>query len=163
MIRQLEEKDLHAVASTHLLSWQTAFINILSDDLLNGLTENEFIRTWQQTLNIPTRQNFVATTSDTAIAFVSFGPSQESKDIAEIYGIYVHPKYWGQGHGKLLMTKAVEQLTKSNFSTVILWVMTKNNSARQFYEKIGFKNSSVTRTAKRKNETFDESKYTLDL
>ena len=163
MIRQLDKKDLDAVASAHLHAWQTGFKNILSDNLLAALTKDEFLQAWRQTIRKSTRLNFVSTSDDRPVAFVSFGPSLDSQTNAEIYGIYVDPKHWGQGHGKQLIQKAIEELSKNNFSTVLLWVMTKNNSARQFYENFGFKNSSVTRTSERKNETFDECKYTLDL
>lgn len=163
MIRRLKKQDIEDIALTHLLSWQLGFKNILSDSLLQGLTKDEFLNIWLHIIKNKKRSNFVALSDKKPIAFVSFGPSQESINVAEVYGIYVNPNFWRQGHGNLLMKKALTEISNDSYSSVILWVMTKNNSARQFYEKNGFKKSLETRISKRKDESFEECKYQLDI
>ena len=165
MIKPLEEKYLEDVAIAHLLAWQKAFQGILSDDLLYGLDKYEFLRIWKQTIQNEKRTNFIALNGENvAIGFISFGTSKENRLWAEIIGIYVHPEFWDQGYGKALMKKAASELKNSGkYSKIILWVMAENDSARQFYEKTGFKLDAQTRTSERQGEEFDECMYSLEL
>lgn len=162
-LRDFEKKDIQSVASLHKRAWQVAFRGILSDSLLDNLSDGEFLSVWEKINEIKSRQNLVATLNEVPIGFVSLGPSQESKAIAEIYGIYVDPDHFGRGVGRLLIHGALEVLTAQDYSKVLLWVMTKNHSAKQFYEKIGFSDSMITRLSSRKNESFEENRYWLDL
>ena len=163
MIREFQEKDIDDIASTHLLAWQKSFQGILSDNLLNQLDKDEFIKTWRQTIKNEKRKNYIALTSEnTPIGFVSFDTGDN--DSAEIYGIYVNPKYWGQGYGKSLIDKAVSEINNlDKHLKIVIWVMIKNNSARQFYEKIGFHLDIVTRISSRHGEEFEECKYYRDV
>lgn len=167
MISQLKEKHLEDIALTHLLAWQKAFTGILSENLLSRLDKNEFLRSWQQTIQNKERINYVALTiEDKAIGFISFGPydSVKNNEYAEIYGIYINPNYWRQGHAKSLMEKAILELENlKTYSKIFLWAMTKNIGAREFYEKVGFKPESTLRIAERKGEQFDECRYYYDL
>lgn len=165
MIKSLEEKYLPDVAIAHLLAWQKAYKGILSDDLLFSLDQHEFSRIWKQTIQNEKRKNYIALDDKgIAIGFVSFGSAKENDQSAEIIGIYVHPNHWDEGHGKALMQKAISEIKNSRrYSKIILWVMTENDSARQFYEKLGFKLDSQTRTSERKGEQFKECRYSLDL
>lgn len=159
MIRLLKEKDIEAIALTHLLSWQFAFKNILSDHLLEELNIETFLETWRQIIKNKNRYNYIATSDNYPIAFISFGQSPEDENVAEIYGIYVNPNFWRQGFGNLLLKKALEELSILGYSSVILWVMVENNNARAFYAKNEFLNSYDKRTSQRKNEFFEEYKY----
>ena len=165
MIKPLEEKYLPDVAAAHLLAWQKAFKGILSDGLLYSLDKYEFLSIWKQTIQNIKRKNYVALDEDNiAIGFVSFGSTKENNQWAEIFGIYVHPDHWEQGHGKALITKAIAELKNAaRYSKIILWVMSENDAARQFYEKMGFELDSLTRISERSGEQFEECRYSLEL
>lgn len=165
MIKLLEEKYLEDVATAHLLAWQKAYRGILSDSVLNGLDKKEFLSRWEQHIQNQNRKNYVAlNNSNIAIGFISFENIKENNACVEIIGIYVHPEYWEQGHGTALMKKAISDVRSAeHFFKIILWTMTENNSARQFYEKSGFKPDSLIRTSERKGEQFQECRYSLEL
>lgn len=44
----------------------------------------------------------------------------------------------GKGYGQYLMDACVDELNKSGFHKIILWVLEENQRARKFYEKNGF-------------------------
>ena len=44
----------------------------------------------------------------------------------------------GKGYGKLLLSKAIDELKKLGFKNILLWVLEDNMNARKFYEKNGF-------------------------
>jgi GNAT superfamily N-acetyltransferase len=70
----------------------------------------------------------------------SFGPSRDKdgNEKAEIYAIYVLPKFWHQGIGGELLEGAERRIKDNHFIAVTLWVLEKNALARQFYEARGF-------------------------
>ena len=165
MIKPLEEKYLEDVATAHLLAWQKTFKGILSKDLLSSLNIYEFLSNWKQHLENEKRKNFVVLNDkNIAIGFISFESAEENNQWSEIIGIYIHPDYWDQGYGKALMKKAVTELKNARkYSKIILWTMTANVSARNFYEKAGFKLDATTRISVRKGEQFEECRYSLTL
>lgn len=163
VIKRLEAKNIDDVAVAHRLAWQKAFRGILSDVLLDGLTDDEFVANWQDIVTRTERTNLVKVLNKSkAVGFVSFGSSyhQDENSNTEIYGIYVHPDYSNRGIGYELMMAAIHYLAKKeNYNGVVLWTMARNKRSRKFYEKAGFKVTNETRLSKRASESFEEIKY----
>ena len=163
MIKRLEAKYIDDVAVAHKLAWQKAFRGVLSDMLLDALTDNEFIDSWNTIVTRLERTNLVKVTEeDKAVGFVSFGPPYDEQEAigSEVYGIYVHPDHWNNKVGYELIMTAIEELTKKDgYNGVILWTMSKSQRSRRFYEKVGFQRTDEKRTSRRKSESFEEIKY----
>jgi len=160
MIQTLTEKYIADIASAHVTAWQKAFRGILSDEQLENLKVKDFIDGWKQNISKPGRTNLIwVTEDDQAVGFVAFGePDDEhTESRAEIYGIYVHPDYWKKGIGYKLMLDAVSKQESSN--GVFLWVMTKNEASRKFYQRFGFVPTNETRVSSRNGDQFEEVKY----
>ena len=162
--------DIEAVAACHLASWQMAFRGLLSDGLLDELTHSQFIQTWRQLVSVGGRTNLVADGAQEIIGFVSFGayrpgPSNDpaSEQIAEVYGIYVHPTWWRAGAGRMLFRIALEELHAAGFQTVKVWTMAGNRRSRSFYEAHGLRLSPSARTSERSGEKFEEVQYEIGL
>jgi len=62
----------------------------------------------------------------------------EGEVLGEIHELFVHPKYRGQGIGRLLVDRAIEYLKSRGRRTIGLWVGIKNFHAKKFYKKMGF-------------------------
>ncbi len=62
----------------------------------------------------------------------------QGEEIPEIHEFGVDPAYQGQGIGHLLMETALNYLKKKGYPKVALWVGEKNETARRFYENLGF-------------------------
>ena len=166
MIKRLEAKYIYDIAAAHRLAWQKAFKGILSDTLLDGLRDNEFVTGWQDIITRAERTDLVKVLKGCkAIGFVSFGPPyhQDENSNAEIYGIYVHPNYWNQGIGCELVKETIQDLSKKDdYNGVVLWTMTGNKRSRKFYERNRFKVTDETRVSKRGDEFIEEVKYLYD-
>ena len=52
--------------------------------------------------------------------------------------IYVDPKHWRRGVGQRLWDEVEDQLRRSGFSDVTLWVLQDNAGALAFYRSNGF-------------------------
>jgi GNAT superfamily N-acetyltransferase len=79
----------------------------------------------------------VAEQNERISGFVHFGPEESDVALAEIYGLYVHPAYWGSGSAQALMGQALHLLADS-FPTSVLWTHAEAVRARRFYSKSGW-------------------------
>ena len=168
MVRTLVEKHIPDIALAQKLAWQKAFRGILSDRQLDELRVQDFAAGWQQIILRPERTNLIfhLPASGRAIGFLSYGPPYAANETAttEIYGLYVHPAYWGTGSGIALMDRAIIDIrSKRQGGAIILWVMEKNKRARRFYKKSGFRPTGHQRLANRNEEEFSEVKYQFDV
>jgi len=71
---------------------------------------------------------FLAVAPHGEAGFISFGPSRDKdgNEKAEIYAIYVLPKFWNQGIGGELLDEAERSIRNSHFTAITLWVLEKN-------------------------------------
>lgn len=163
MIISLRPEHIDQVAELHLLAWQKAFKGILSDGFLNSLTTEDFAEGWKGIMGRKERKNLISLNEEEKVTgFVSFGPPYDPQEKLshEIYGIYVHPDYWGQKVGYELMNAAIERLEKKkNYKGALLWVMKDNDQSRIFYERFGFRSSEEIRISARGDDEFEEVKY----
>jgi len=58
-------------------------------------------------------------------------------EVGEIHELAVHPRWQGQGIGKLLMSAGMELLERDH-RLLALWVGEKNHRALEFYRRLGF-------------------------
>jgi len=73
-----------------------------------------------------------------ALGFSSFGRSQDSSELGEIYAIYIAPSCWRHGLGQQLLTASEVALREDGYYEAILWVLSNNQRAIQFYQQAGW-------------------------
>ncbi len=57
----------------------------------------------------------------------------------EIYELYLRPEYQGLGFGRRLFTAARRDLAQSAMKSLIVWALSENDSALEFYRALGGK------------------------
>lgn len=152
----------------NLAAWRGAYKGILSDKMLSDQSTYGFEDTWRKSLRNPEHINFVCKKFGQITGFVSIGPSRDTdhdpKRVAEMYGMYLLPEYWGQGQGWAMWRSARERLSTSTFSTIVLWVPEKNARAIKFFERIGFvRDASARRDTTREGIACPENRYSMAL
>lgn len=60
-------------------------------------------------------------------------------------GLYVVPASWGHGVGRALHDEVLDRLRRSGSSSCHLWVLERNDRARRFYERLGWRENGDTR------------------
>jgi ribosomal protein S18 acetylase RimI-like enzyme len=85
--------------------------------------------------------------TEVVVGFVTFGPSRDADaaGLGEIYALYVDPRSYGGGIGRLLMAEARRRLREAGIEEAILWVLRGNDRAATFYEREGWKPDGATR------------------
>jgi GNAT superfamily N-acetyltransferase len=139
---------------------------LVPGDYLDGLSVATRTASWRQIisgLDPPTSNAFVALEGSELFGFVHFGPWRDSDagpEVGEVTAIYVLPKHWREGAGRLLLQLAVEGLSDAGFALASLWVLHGNARARSFYEDAGWVTDGATEQDERDGFTLSEVRYT---
>jgi GNAT superfamily N-acetyltransferase len=141
MLRLATIEDAETIAAIHVRTWQTVYEGIIPAQHLASLSIQERANLWRRVISEWHGTVFLAVASHGEAGFISFGPSRDKdgKEKAEIYAIYVLPKFWHQGIGGELLEEAERRIKDNHFIAVTLWVLEKNAPARRFYEARGFR------------------------
>ncbi len=102
---------------------------------------NTPIEMYEERLSSEVSFHFGAFDEDALIGVVSLVQETKLKfkHRANIYAMYVTPSKQGQGVGKTLMTYAIEKAREiEDIEQLYLAVVTKNTSARNLYQSLGF-------------------------
>ena len=146
MIRRATFEDAAAIAAIHVRAWQAAYAQIVPPDYLAGLSESEQTGFWQLQLAVNQTIVLVAVSDGEIVGWASGGPSRDTdaKGGAEVYAIYVSPKFWRRGIGLKLMKKIEAAI--SPCPDITLWVLGQNQRAIEFYRKIGYEFDGTEKT-----------------
>ncbi len=151
LIRSATIADVDAIADVHVRSWQATYRGQMPDDYLDTLSVTDRAAMWRGVIERadPRRGVFVAETTGEIVGFTAVGPCHDedvSSSCGEVYTIYSLPSAWGQGIGRQLFERAVQELKARHFDPQVLWVVETNARARRFYEIAGWQPDGVTRT-----------------
>ncbi|MGF6724573.1 ribosomal protein S18 acetylase RimI-like enzyme [Paraburkholderia sp. GAS41] len=140
-IREATIEDAEAIASVHVISWQSAYRGIMPEQFLAELSVEARSDRWRKSLLSGKLRVLVAYVDKAVVGWIAFGPCRDAdKDSAwaELEALYVSPEFWSQGIGKSLSNSARQLLRLAGYAFVALWVLSENQRARGFYERIGF-------------------------
>jgi ribosomal protein S18 acetylase RimI-like enzyme len=135
-IRYATVDDLITIEQLAREIWPVTYGDKLSPEqlayMLNLIYSNASLR--EQLLN----QHHIFLIVESAgrpVAFAAY--STVEPGVSKLHKIYVHQDTQGQGIGKKLIDHIIEQLRSQSIHTLCLNVK-RDNSARIFYEKLGF-------------------------
>ncbi|UQD51795.1 GNAT family N-acetyltransferase [Bacillus methanolicus] len=137
-IRKAVLSDAKGIAKVHVDSWKTTYENIIPDEYLNQLTYEIREQLWNNI--IPNGNVFVAENQKGKIVGFSSGGKERSRKYknynGELYAIYILKEYQGQGIGKLLVKRVINELKNLKIYSMLVLVL-EDNSSRYFYEALG--------------------------
>ncbi len=88
-------------------------------------------------------QLLVTESGNQVVGFSSFGPARDDdlkcQRVMELYALYVRPSFWGTGAGCTLMSATNQSWSQSGVVEATLWVLQRNERARAFYERFGWR------------------------
>ena len=147
-IRFATSQDAHEIAICHVAAWQKIYKGYIADSILNSLSVEERMTKWHK-LILKNVKILVIEHEQSVKGFASYSPSRDAdtniNQCGEITAIYLHPDIWFQGMGKKICLAVFAALQEMGFNEVIVWTLRENQQARNFYTKMGFKETSVTK------------------
>ena len=141
-IRRAECRDAVVLAKVHIDSWRSAYRGLVPDSHLDSLDYDRRAQCFCEALAAGVEETYVAEDDQGVLGFLTLGacrdPDLAGEPVGEIWGIYLAPRHWRKGIGRLLCRRSEEMLASRHYAQVILWVFEGNHAARQFYEAMGF-------------------------
>jgi ribosomal protein S18 acetylase RimI-like enzyme len=142
--------DAPVLARIHVDSWRAAYRGLIPDPYLERFTYQWREESFRQSLAANAEETYLIQQNDQVVGLLTLGAARDSDvDVSrtgEIWGIYLLPNYWRKGIGKKVVQEAEAMLKSREYETIILWVLEKNQQARQFYEAMGFNPDGASRS-----------------
>jgi ribosomal protein S18 acetylase RimI-like enzyme len=147
-IRRAKPSDAVAVATTHDDAWRAAYRGIIPGTELDKLINRRGPEWWDSAIRKGSR-----------IALLQFGEhiagySNYGRNRArslsydgEVYELYLRPEFQGLGFGRRLFTAARRDLLQSGLKTIVVWALSDNEPAVEFYRALGGR--AVARSSER--------------
>lgn len=128
------EAEIEGKGRVQFLAWKEAYSGIISDTYLDNMSEAECVEKARRYKE----NTIVAKDGERVIGFVVAGQCEDAgcEKNGEIYAIYTLRDYYCCGIGFALINAALERL--SGYGKVVLWVLSDNQRAIDFYLRYGF-------------------------
>jgi RimJ/RimL family protein N-acetyltransferase len=167
IIREAMAEDAQAIAEVHVLSWQAAYLGVLPQALLDGLSVERRAARWSDVIGTEDTQTFVATRGPhgQVVGFISVGPSRDDdgdSTVGELRAVYLRPETWYAGVGTQLHDAAMSALGQA-YERATLWVLDGNARARAFYERHDWRPDGTTKDEQFEGASLLEVRYRRSL
>jgi ribosomal protein S18 acetylase RimI-like enzyme len=150
-IRRAKPSDAMAIAETHDEAWRTAYQGIIPGTELDKLITRRGPDWWDSAIRKGSRIALLAF-GDKVAGYANYGRNRARSLFydGEIYELYLRPEYQGLGFGRRLFTSARRDLAQSGLKTLVVWALSDNDPAVEFYRALGGK--AVARSSERFGE-----------
>lgn len=139
-IRKATSEDIKAVSAIYIDTWKTTYKGLVPDEYLHSLSYEEAETKWGKFMSKSQYKPliFVAINEiDETVGFAATQMMSEKDQTGELYALYLLPKAQGLGAGRRLLSAVAEYLYKEQMSSMLVWVMKKNEAGRGFYKRLG--------------------------
>ena len=150
-IRRAKASDAVAVADTHDEAWRGAYQGVIPGLELEKLVTRRGPDWWDSAIRKGSRIAILAF-GDKVAGYANYGRNRARSLFydGEIYELYLRPEYQGLGFGRRLFTSARRDLVQSGLKSLVVWALSDNDPAVEFYKALGGK--AVARSSERFGE-----------
>lgn len=137
-VRRAKPADAADLAAAHDESWRTAYRGIIPGCELEKLISRRGPSWWENAIRKGSRISLLVF-GDKIAGYTNYGRNRArslSYD-GEIYELYLRPEFQGLGLGRRLFTAARRDLAQSGLKTLVVWALSDNDPAVEFYRALG--------------------------
>ena len=147
-IRRAKVDDAAAVADAHDEAWRSTYRGIIPGPELEKLVQRRGASWWDGAIRKGSRVSILVF-GDEVAGYANYGRNRARSLTydGEIYELYLRPEYQGVGFGRRLFTSSRRDLAQSGMKSVVLWALSDNDPAVEFYKALGGK--AVARSSER--------------
>ena len=137
-VRPAKAADAAAVASTHDEAWRSAYQGIIPGAELEKLINRRGPQWWDSAIRKGSRIAVLAF-GECVAGYANYGRNRARSLYydGEIYELYLRPEFQGLGFGRRLFTAARRDLAQSALKSLIVWALSENEHAVEFYRALG--------------------------
>ncbi|BBF43620.1 acetyltransferase, GNAT family [Lachnospiraceae bacterium KM106-2] len=139
MLRAATKEDISRIAEILIFAKRTSYRCIFHDDEVS-FNEMQVVSLANELSSSGALEDVVVCDDGIIRGMVRRGCVGEKEDL-EIYEFYVDPFFQRNGYGSKMMEEVLKEALIKGYRNISLWVLEKNQNARIFYEKHGFRNS----------------------
>src|ERR1700748_3536453 len=139
-IRRAKAADAMAVAGVHDAAWRTSYRGIIPGPELEKLINRRGPGWWENAIAKGSRVALLSF-GDRIAGYANYGRNRARSLFydGEIYELYLCPEFQGLGFGRRLFTAARRELAQSTMKSLIVWALSENEHATEFYRALGGK------------------------
>lgn len=160
-IRAATPADALPIAQVQTRSWRAAYVGVVPQAVLDGLSVERRRRGWARIL--AGEVHVVVAEVDGAVrGFAAVGSSHDegaAGATGELSALYVDPDAWRRGVGRDLLHEAERVLRERGCVDAGLWVLRDNASGRAFYGSAGWTPTGGTSTLDLDGAPVEEVRY----
>ncbi len=147
-IRRAKVDDAVAVADAHDEAWRSTYRGIIPGPELEKLVQRRGAAWWDGAIRKGSRVSILVF-GDEVAGYANYGRNRARSLTydGEIYELYLRPEYQGVGFGRRLFTSSRRDLAQSGMKSVVLWALSDNEPAVEFYRALG--GQAVARSSER--------------
>jgi ribosomal protein S18 acetylase RimI-like enzyme len=147
-VRRAKAADASAIASTHDEAWRATYQGIIPGPELDKLINRRGASWWDSAIRKGSRIAVLAF-GDVVAGYANYGRNRARSLYydGEIYELYLRPEFQGLGFGHKLFTSVRRDLGQSGLHSIVVWALSDNESAVEFYRSLGGK--AVARSSER--------------
>ena len=137
-VRRAKPSDATAIAATHDDAWRGAYQGVIPGPELERLIARRGEAWWNGAIRKGSRISLLAF-GDTIAGYSNYGRNRARSLYydGEIYELYLRPEFQGLGFGRRLFTAARRDLAHSGMKSVVVWALSDNEPAVEFYRALG--------------------------
>jgi dipeptidase E len=157
--------DAAAIADCFLAAGRAAW-RFLDADRLEAMPPP--VRAWVERLRaLPDPDDLVVVGDGEGLGgfvWVRRSPDADLGDgVGEVGAFYTHPRLWGRGAGRRLLTLGLDRLRARGCHTAVLYTEERNDRPRRLYERLGWRTDGAARTRDFLGLPLREVRYRLAL
>ncbi|WP_295769761.1 GNAT family N-acetyltransferase [uncultured Mucilaginibacter sp.] len=137
-IRPATLADADIIVKIAHQTWWPTYRSILSTEQITYMLDAMYVSDKVAHQIAEGEQTYILLEEEgTPVAFASYGPRNDDKNVIKLHKLYCHPTTQGKGYGRKLVDAVVEATRQVGIKTLDLNV-NRNNKAKDFYQKLGF-------------------------
>jgi len=135
-VRPGQRGDIAGIQEVARASWHGAYHEIFSKESMDSFLASAYSRVSLRASLANHRATFIVAVLDgRVLGFCQFGDRGAGP---ELFRLYIHPRVWGRGVGRRLLSHAEMQLAACGGRRYFVTVHNRNERAKGFYAKQGF-------------------------
>lgn len=154
VIREFEKTDIQNIAKLHLRVWKNTYQYCFTAEFFEKISVDNWAKNLEKVVSASDKKGYVAIVNGELAGDIIFGVGREDSHLGEVYALNILAEYQNKSLGKMLLTKAKEEL--NSYKKVYLKVLKTNTRAQQFYLSQGFKNTGESHVEKILGEKVEE-------
>jgi len=156
-VRPARPDDAAAVARVQVVTWRTAYRDVLPAAVLDDWDEDAAGETWRAAVTSPPTPGhgvLVAVERDEVVGFAAYGPAELGAGEAphpagpttEIATLLVEPRWGRRGHGSRLLAAVADLARASGTARLQVWLPEADHVSAGFFESAGWAPQGWART-----------------